>query len=178
MCRNEAGVSKEADGTLPNSSVQPKILAEGARQVDRTHLDSETNIDCIDWQGEQDSNGYPTCKKRQSPADRVRHLHPTWMADPRSLAPDGLSSFYPEDGGIMCRICSPFRDKIKSSSKKEFISKLANPTHSGTLFDHVKTDVHLEALALWIAKTEQINVAFLTSIRSISNRTLPTKYMR
>ncbi|KAK2945206.1 hypothetical protein BLNAU_19895 [Blattamonas nauphoetae] len=89
-------------------------------------------------------------------ADRARHLYPDWIADPISLAPDGISSFYEENGGIYCRICQTFREHLKSS-RKQFIEKPAVPTHGGTLFDHIGTDVHTKALGLWIRRMEQID---------------------
>ncbi|KAK2943010.1 hypothetical protein BLNAU_22071 [Blattamonas nauphoetae] len=84
-----------------------------------------------------------------TPAERARHLYPTWVNRPECIGPDNASCFSLSDGGIICRICSFSQNDIPKT-RDHYISLKANPTSSNSVLGHVQSETHKEAVARWI----------------------------
>ncbi|KAK2947095.1 hypothetical protein BLNAU_17947 [Blattamonas nauphoetae] len=82
-----------------------------------------------------------------SAAERAVHLHPTWINREDLKDADGLPIFELRNGGIFCRICSQYKDKLHPTQGK-YITEKSMPTHPNSLKNHIKTQIHKRAMAM------------------------------
>ncbi|KAK2943627.1 hypothetical protein BLNAU_21458 [Blattamonas nauphoetae] len=142
--------SKSTNQTIESNSLHSTVESESAA----TELEGEERMIVDDVT--EPKPAIPVPPKLKS-ADQVRHLYPNWIVGRDAcLDENGNSIFTLSNAGIMCSICSTFKHSLKSP-KGEYISRPSNPSASLSVYDHVQTATHKEALAMQAERKESLS---------------------